>query len=250
MVDSVNTPEAKSATRMLELARRRQRRSKLRKLRARFASATSEQERKILLAKARCISPFASFALTDDVTSNLVRDRIGKPMPIACDEDIARNLGEVSQENSSTNYPKSNFGTIIGGIAAGVAGVAGAYAATKLAAKAECERDTACLRRDQLISELNRGSICDTIQPIRYVGSEAHYKKWIQQRPNGAVLNFVQNGLVLHRSTCSGVRRVGTQKYCFESLADMKRWAVVAKVEYTCCSNCDSSCEAETGDIG
>jgi hypothetical protein len=42
-----------------EIARRRTRRSKLKKLRARFAKATDQATKNLILAKARRISPFA-----------------------------------------------------------------------------------------------------------------------------------------------------------------------------------------------
>ena len=42
-----------------EIARRRTRRAKLKKLRARFAKATDQATKNLILAKARRISPFA-----------------------------------------------------------------------------------------------------------------------------------------------------------------------------------------------
>ncbi|HEX4072993.1 MAG TPA: DUF6800 family protein [Planctomycetaceae bacterium] len=42
-----------------EIARRRTRRAKLQKLRARFAKATDQATKNLILAKARRISPFA-----------------------------------------------------------------------------------------------------------------------------------------------------------------------------------------------
>ncbi|MBX3441129.1 MAG: hypothetical protein KF774_01890 [Planctomyces sp.] len=44
-----------------ELARRRARRAKLKKLRTKFASAKGETEKKTLLEKARRVSPFVEF---------------------------------------------------------------------------------------------------------------------------------------------------------------------------------------------
>jgi hypothetical protein len=44
-----------------EIARRRTRRSKLQKLRTRFAKATDQASKNVILAKARRLSPFATF---------------------------------------------------------------------------------------------------------------------------------------------------------------------------------------------
>jgi hypothetical protein len=44
-----------------EIARRRTRSSKLKKLRVRFAKATDQASKNLILAKARRISPFAVF---------------------------------------------------------------------------------------------------------------------------------------------------------------------------------------------
>ena len=48
-----------------ELARKRKRREKLKKLRVKYAMATSAAEKAEIEAKARKISPFASLELTD-----------------------------------------------------------------------------------------------------------------------------------------------------------------------------------------
>ena len=48
-----------------ELARKRKRREKLKKLRVKYAKATSAAEKAEIEAKARKISPFASLELTD-----------------------------------------------------------------------------------------------------------------------------------------------------------------------------------------
>lgn len=48
-----------------ELARRRTRRTKLRKLRTKYAAAKTETEKAEILAKVRRVSPFATFEDTD-----------------------------------------------------------------------------------------------------------------------------------------------------------------------------------------
>lgn len=50
-----------SVERTRELRRKRARKSKLKKLRARFAVAPNETERKIILEKARRVSPLVTF---------------------------------------------------------------------------------------------------------------------------------------------------------------------------------------------
>lgn len=51
--------------RQRELARRRKRRVQLKKLRTRYAAATSESEKAELLAKARRMSPFVELETAD-----------------------------------------------------------------------------------------------------------------------------------------------------------------------------------------
>ena len=47
-----------------EIARRRKRKQKIKKIRAKYAAATSDEEREELLAKARKISPLFTFEET------------------------------------------------------------------------------------------------------------------------------------------------------------------------------------------
>jgi len=49
-----------------EIARRRSRRTKLRKLRDKYAKATSADEKQTLVAKARRLSPFANLDESSD----------------------------------------------------------------------------------------------------------------------------------------------------------------------------------------
>ncbi len=49
-----------------EIARRRNRRAKLKKLRKRFAAATNQGEKQEILVKARKISPFANIEEADN----------------------------------------------------------------------------------------------------------------------------------------------------------------------------------------
>ena len=50
-----------SVERDREIRRRRHRRAKLKKLRAKYASAGTSQEKSLILAKARRVSPFVEF---------------------------------------------------------------------------------------------------------------------------------------------------------------------------------------------